>query len=64
MTFSNFENMPIAVTQEPAPQILDTSMMNVSVPQELNQPIPESEEDKQLKKEEEDKKKMDSFIKT
>jgi len=65
MTFSNFENMPVSTTPEPAPQILDTSMMNVGVPPELNQNIPlTEEEDKQLKKEEDDKKRMDTFIKS
>ena len=64
MTFANFENMPVAPTSEPAPQILDTSMMNVGVPPELNQTFPQPEEDEQLKKEEDDKKRMDAFIKT
>ena len=64
MTFANFENMPVAPTPEPAPQILDTSMMNVGVPPELNQTFPQPEEDQQLKKEEDDKKRMDAFIKT
>ena len=64
MTFANFENMPVVPTPEPAPQILDTSMMNVGVPPELNQTFPQPEEDEQLKKEEDDKKRMDAFIKT
>ena len=58
MTFANFENMPVVPTPEPAPQILDTSMMNVGVPPELNQTFPQPEEDEQVKKEEDDKKKQ------